>query len=128
MARHELKITVAHEILRDLLVTAAEGGSNYWAEFTDVERDSDLYILKARVTDREADQPQTFTVSPSSLAIGLQNLATRMSEKPTKDSALGRFPSKAAGRVLAEALTEQGDSTTADAVLQMSLFGEVLYG
>lgn len=114
----KITIEIKPELLKDLLVTAVEGGSNYWAAFTDVERDEELYVTKTRLSDREADTPRVFTVTPDTLAVGLQNLATRMSKRGES----------AAGRHLTDALTENGDAITADVVLQMALFGEIVYG
>ena len=115
MADHTvtLKLTVSDQALRDLLVTAVEGGANYWAEFTRVKRDADLNILSVVVRDQET-LGCDWLVTPHTLVLGLQRLA---------DATWKR-----AHDHLHAAVVEDGDAETADVVLQMALFGELVYG
>lgn len=125
MERHRLTITmeIKHEVLAGLLVTAVEGGSNYWAQFESIERDSELNILKVTVVDR--DESTSNVMTPSLMLAGLEHLANRISEEGKHSWSLK--PSSAA-RHFCDAIQENGDASTADVVLQMALFGEVLYG
>jgi hypothetical protein len=59
------------------------------------------------------------------LLTGLEHLANRISQKGKHDWSL---KSSAAARHFCDAIREEGDAITADIVLQMALFGEVLYG
>lgn len=127
MARYKtITFDIPADVVRGLLLTAVE--SNFgsgWFQFSDIERDSEGYILKARVTDIEADKPRTFTVTPLTMAIGLQNLGKRMVKSGPHSWSLS---GQSAARHFAAAISEDGDSITADVVLQMAVFGEVLYG
>ena len=113
-----LRIEVSKQLLMDLLCTAVEGGSNYWAEFGRCQRTPDLDYLSADVFELDthrADQPKLHRiVTADELAHGLENLA--------------RATFASAARHLADALSENGDAVTADVVLQMTVFGDVVYG
>ena len=120
-----LNIPVSQQLLRDLLSTAIEGGSTYWASFSNCERDADLNYLKVRVTEIDASSSaprRNLYITPEELANGLERLG-RVCADPEK---FARFPT--AGKHLADALSEDGDVITADVVLQMTVFGEVIYG
>jgi hypothetical protein len=111
-----LVAAVPLQTLRDLLCTAVEGGSNYWATFSDAERTEDLDYLSVRVREHEAHGDKralSRVVTAEDLAVGLQRLT-----KASFEAAMQHF---------ADALTNH-DATTADVVLQMTVFGDVVYG
>ncbi len=111
------------QLLRDLLCTAVEsGGCNYWAAFSNATRTEGLDYLRVRVTEHEShSEGPRFNryVEAEDLARGL----TRLAEAASRDAA--SFPS--AAKHLADALSNH-DATTADVVLQMTMFGELVYG
>lgn len=111
-----LNVPVSRQLLMDLLCTAVEGGSNYWAQFSKAERTPDLDYLSVHVREQEASgcARVSRTVTADDLALGLERLATAKFATATQH--------------LADALSEDGDATTADVVLQMTLFGDVVYG
>lgn len=123
-----IRIPVSRQLLRDLLCTAVEGGSNYWADFDQRKRTDNLDYLSIRVTEHETHSeqqttPYRRTVKAEHLAIGLQRLATAAAEHeadPLKGFAT-------AAQHLADAL-QNHDTGTADVVLQMTVFGELIYG
>tara|TARA_R110000824_G_scaffold215627_2_gene402162 strand:+ start:451 stop:825 length:375 start_codon:yes stop_codon:yes gene_type:complete len=106
------------ELLNDLLVTAVEGGSDYWATFGYAERDADRNYASVRVSEVEAsgDTRITATVTPESLMGGVRKLAHLAMTAPW------------AARRLADLTTEDWDAETADAVLQLAVLGDVVYG
>jgi len=106
------------ELLNALLVTAVEGGSDYWATFGYAERDADLNYASVRVSEEEAsgDTRITATVTPESLMDGVRKLAHLAMTAPW------------AARRLADLTTENWDAETADAVLQLAVLGDVVYG
>lgn len=113
-----VRIDVSEQLLKDLLVTAVEGGSGYWADFLNVKRDTELNIIKCLVVEQERstedEPPRRVDVTPELLALGLERLAQ------------ANFPS--ALTHLKNAIDETGDAETADVVLQMTVFGSVVYG
>jgi hypothetical protein len=113
-----LEFEVEPHILRDALVTAVEGGSNYWATFAGIKRDDEGNILEVVVAEQESSKegrnPLAMVVTPEKLVTGLQRLAN--AQFPNAQPALGRI------------LREEGDAIDADIVLQMTILGDVVYG
>jgi hypothetical protein len=113
-----ITIPVPVQVLRDLLVTAAEGGSNYWARISVPPDQTGEEYTAIRVREHSAhsdDKPAyNAIVKAEDLAKGLAALAT------------ATFP--AASKHLTDAITENHDAITADVVLQMAIFGDVIYG
>lgn len=111
----KLAFTVPRNLLVGLLVSAAEGGSNYWATISVPPGQRSSNYDRIHVKDVEADkEPFEGIVTADDMVRGLQHLA------------MAKFP--AAGKHLGDALSQNGDAITADVVLQMAIFGEVLYG
>lgn len=101
---------------RDLLCSAIEGGSNYWADFDKFER-TDLDYISVRVAEQEPSSGnlrKRKTLRAEHLVEGLQLLAA------------APFPS--ALTHLHNFLNENDDAETADVVLQMTMFGDLIYG
>lgn len=104
-------IQVTHEELADIIITAVEGGSGYWALFAryhpdegtvDVMEDEDSGALPERIWH---------TIGPDRIAHGM----TIAGEK---------YPHQ-----LANWLRDRiGDAETADVFLQCAVFGELVYG
>ena len=71
-----INIAITRQRLLDLIVTAVEGGSNYWADFSDAERDADLNYLKVRVVEKDASGQRRINrwITPDEMAIGLIRL------------------------------------------------------
>lgn len=126
-------IEVDVQRLRDLLCSAIEGGSNYWAFFRDALKttDADWSYQSVEVCEQEShkdDGPgMRLRVSAEDLANGLKRLG-ECALSGTMKGPHGpiRFP--AAGQHLANFLGENDDAETADVVLQMTVFGTLIYG
>jgi hypothetical protein len=122
------KVRLTEQDRSDILVTAIEGGIGYWAGAERIDRDEDLNILRAdlydRYTEDEEGEPHTTTCSLT-----------------TKDTALDR----AMERILDESLCGDWivqyvrdavehddlgfiDATAADVIVQVAMFGEVIFG
>lgn len=122
-----LNIPISRQTLRDLLSTAIEGGSSYWADFSKAERAGDGDYLRVKVTEREKSSKERLRVNrfvtAEDLANGIQRLAACAVSGQFRDGTL--FP--AAGKHFADAIGDH-DAVTADVVLQMTVFGELVYG
>lgn len=117
----ELKIPIKRQLLRDLLSTAVESGTSYWAQVSKLKRTPDLEYLSVRFHEVEASEGEkrkVMTIKAEDLVIGLQRLSQQ----------IGNPKFSAAGQHLADALSENGDAITADVVVQMTMFGELVYG
>jgi hypothetical protein len=117
-------VEIKREILTDLLVSALNGGSNYWMEVQGSSMQDGQ--LEANIEDFESDAPVRYRVNANTMSLGLQRLANRMMLERTKEE-WHLSPANAA-RVFGAAISQSGDAHTADIVLQMGVLGEVLYG
>jgi hypothetical protein len=116
----EITIPVSRETIENLLVSAFEGGSNYWYDDleplkkTSKRREasdrfySDIMTNGFRLKDKETGK--VLTRGPGSLSLGLQVMA------------------KSQPRHFVDVTGETGDATTGDVFLQCCVFGEVIYG
>lgn len=113
---------ISDRVCQDLLTTAAESICQYWASFRVVEVDANNDYVKIHIVEDWAhsdEKPRVCQViTPKTMFEGLQNLATAAASK--------RFPT--ATQHLMDAITENWDAVTADVVLQMALFNDIIYG
>ena len=126
-------VSISISTIRDLLIGAVEGGSNYWASFRkdpnfakfiaesgesplstlegeeyapQYDIDHSQYCL--RICDEEDNT--TYNVTLESLIQGLNVMANR-------------YP-----RHFKDVITENHDAETSDVFIQCSVFGEIVYG
>lgn len=109
-------IALKKELLNDLLAGAIEGGSNYWAKFTGFTYSTTNDISRVRVDEWDKSGAKQILTHVDTFAIG-EGLR-RLSE--------AEFAT--AGDHLGNALGGNWDAETADVVLQMAVFGDVIYG
>lgn len=118
----DIKITVPTERIQDTLVTAFEGGSNYWYSDLKVVRDVKepgemgchrfhiIPTVKGGVISLRDDEGVKHTLNHTKVQKGLQTLAAK-------------FPQH-----FADLIAENDDADTGDAFLQCCIFGDVIYG
>jgi hypothetical protein len=109
-----IHLTIPDYTLKNMLRTAAEGGSTNWARFTLPKDSSDYSAVRVQeIAAHSAAPPVDCIVTIADLATGLQRLST------------AEFPS--ALQHLANVITENSDNMTADVVLQMAVFGYIAW-
>ncbi len=124
---------VSREILENVLVTALEGGSNYWYYLTDdavklirkvVPENEDPYlstaILKA-VLDHHIDIPINDTQNEEDV-LGFLSHKTMMSRLQELSEVEGL------SKVLDAEVEGQGDAETSDVIFQWMVMGELVFG
>ena len=113
-----IEVEVPEQLLKDILVTCVEGGSDYWATFYKIKREENLDIISVLVgtEDDDADTPQL--VHPDKLMNGFENLAKVKDPENFSD----------APNILHRLLNDVWDANDADVLLQLTMFGEVIYG
>lgn len=108
-------IKLDDQFLRDILTTAVEGGINYWAAFTAVERNEDLDVIGFEGCDIEDDETR-FSCVLSDVVTGLGKVTS------------GEFEH---AELLGYVLEQDAcmiDADFADTIIQLGLFGEIVYG
>lgn len=126
MLKLNLEIPIEKGRLTSLLVSCCEsGGSTYWAEFSKPRPSgSDYDVLYVKETDDGwqkgyggSGKPWKGDVKAEDLLIGIKRLAENTDPNFTGAAAhLHAF------------LSENDDVETADVILQMTLFGKLIYG
>ena len=108
----QVKHTIDRQRLEDLLVTAFEGGSNYWIKWARSVDGGDLYqaAFAHGIRVKADDEEHTRLLNLTAMEKGLQVMADK-------------FPHH-----LGDILAEEDDATTGDVFLQLCLFGDVIYG
>ena len=124
----EVKATVRipHQKIRDLIITAVEGGCRYWASFKFPENWKEKYGSyeqipfkdgEIAVYDVETDELLGY-LNRASVKVGLQLMADR------KDLKCKQIPN----RHFKNLSTDNEDAETADVFLQLAVLGEIVFG
>ena len=106
----KIEIDVTKEELIGILVTAVEGGSNYWARFRKYDHEKGRVEVSERDQDT-AEKPGWHKVRLEDIARGLELAA--QDEPKTFEHWYG---------------DRCGDASSADSILQLAFFGELVYG
>jgi hypothetical protein len=131
-----LTLVPSDQFLRDVLCTAVEGGSNYWADFITTETVQGTYVTEhQRVTVRECGDEDTIV---SEKSVGLPELregVRRVLQGDMTDKADHAQVSPDLRAGLYKALiSEDGgdagqvDANLADCIMQAAALGRIVYG
>lgn len=120
----QLTINVSDLTLRQLLTTAAESGAlGYWAHLSNATRDAEGYITRIKLTEHESSEDDAKRINryltPEDIGHAIERLANIVAADD------GSFP--AAASHLSAALGDH-DAGTADVLVQVAVFGKVVYG
>lgn len=126
-----MDIEVSGEVLRDILTTAVEGGSNYWLSCKRIDRDDDANVVRVvhpmdgsegGEFDRDLFGP-TFDhrahITPDTVARGLQLLMSgALPGRSDLRANIARIPAD----------EHDFDASDADVIVQLGYFGDVIFG
>lgn len=115
MTNTEPSTEIDEQVLKDLVVTAVEGGISYWASTSAYNPDAGT----ATIHDTVEESPDPLEINLDVIRHGLTLLAADRSLAP-------RFHDQAVA-MFADEETDF-DADTADVVVQLGLFEEVVYG
>lgn len=119
-------VRIPNEKIENLIITAVEGGSNYWAKFEFPDKWKDKYKSYVRIPfhggEIEVYDIETGellgVLNQATLKTGLQLMADR------KDMTGKQVPA----RHFKNLATDTEDAETADVFLQLAVMGEIIYG
>lgn len=112
------------QLAGDILTTSVEGGSGYWAEISHVAREKDLTPICATYTESEEQKTRIAPVQVTRPMIvqALRRIAAGEIE-------VGReYIANACLALIGKADGGDFDSTGADVVIQVAVFGTIVYG
>lgn len=128
------KLTPREQFLRDILCTAVEGGTNYWAQVSGIKREgyradakvgepgfSDWSYVGYTLHDMQEDGKK-HRVTSATVERGIKLL--------TQDTKVKLSENLRKSILLANVTLDGGDidSNIADCIVQAGIFGEVVYG
>lgn len=112
-------LTARQQFLNDVLITAVEGGINYWAEVSDYDHGDDVRVASVRILDLEDGREYRLTAKM------LANPIMQIINGPVQvrdDIRIAIFD----GERLLDAA--EIDAECADVIVQVALFGRIVYG
>ena len=111
------------DFLANILVTIVEGGSDYWANFEDYKWSEDdqhnMTGASVAIFDREEPQNGWKDVTLDTIALGIGIIRQHPDSIAAAKEILEASRENDAGNI---------DSCAADGIVQMALFGELVYG
>jgi hypothetical protein len=119
-----ITVYVSDQLASDIMTTAAEGGSNYWAHFEAIanrEGDYGAEWAAVIVTDTEDHDETEYRADLNTIRAGLRRIMTEgeLCGQHICDAVAAAVTSNDAGNL---------DADAADVVLQIGLFGRIIYG
>ena len=133
------------ELLKDLFVTAIEGGINYWANVTAYKHSIEEWFATIETDDisenanglTDDDEMVTLRIDENTILKGIELFAKELERDDIQDWDEGSEHAQMA-RYSAALISSNGavnlfdaygyDVIGADCIVQMGLFGEVIYG
>lgn len=123
----EVKATVRmpNEKIENLIITAVEGGSNFWARFKFPDGWKDKYKSCAEIPFHGGDI-EVFDVETGEL-LGVLNKATIQTGLQLMADRKDMTGKQVPARHFKNLATDNEDAETADVFLQLSVMGEIVY-
>ncbi|MNK49868.1 hypothetical protein D3C87_687330 [compost metagenome] len=130
----DLTLAPSDQFLRDVLTTACEGGSNYWAGVKCLDTVEGPYgreWARVRVWDCEDDDSDRFEVGYDELRDGIRRiLAGDMTDKASHAQVANHYRAALFLALVSEPGGDSGnvDGDLADCILQCAAMGCIVYG
>lgn len=122
-----INLSLSDFFLMGILTTAVEGGSNYWASICDIDRgDTGQGLVRAcNLVDREgcgAKSPagSSYAVNLTTVRVGVERALSQAT----------RVSPHVVAAIYGDLRSDRSeiDAEAADVIVQLGLFGEVVYG
>ena len=123
MKQFPITIQISQQTIEDIIVTALEGGSNYWYLLQEGLPEPNGEPLSIRISNAICNDPH--------YVLPVYDIETeeKLGEL-TQASMLAAFQlaATACPHALAAELREEGDAESADCLFQLAVMGEVVFG
>lgn len=119
-------VRIPNEKIENLIVTAVEGGSNYWAKFKFPEGWKDKYKSYAHIPF-QGGEIEVYDIETGKL-LGVLNQATLQTGLQLMADRKDMTGKLVPARHFKALATDNEDAETADVFLQLAVMGEIIYG
>ena len=106
--------TFSSQTIQDLFITACEGGVNYWCNINDYDYKNTTATYNISTPDSPDDIVKQGTISDKTIVAGIK--------------ALQDMNSSFSQGALQDIINEDFDAETCDVVLQLGIFGDIIFG
>ena len=113
-------MSTRQQLLADILITAAEGGINYWAHVSNYRWNQGPAQTGFTARDRE-DTAAAFNVTIETAELGIERIVTGECQVNTRITDSVKFLNTH------NEPDSEFDAQVADAIIQAALFGELVY-
>lgn len=116
-----VNINIHQEFLADVLITAVEGGINYWVDVIEdyVWQENGQMISHPRASIKPIDEERLRPLGTGQIKIGIHRILNSDLVNPQIKSQIFR--------AVSEAFAGDIDATAADAIVQVALFDDIVY-
>jgi len=128
-----IPVTLDPQFLHDVFVTALEGGIGYWSDCHEYRwslgapsHEADLVGFYATVVDAEGDDDTVHRIDRPAIVRGVERILTGQATccgKPIGSHLVGTVARAVVGGDAGDI-----DAEIADVIVQIGLFGEIVYG
>jgi hypothetical protein len=123
----EAAISTSEQTARDILTGAIEGGMNFWAGVSEIERTEELDVISAKFWDANAEVNEEADFEPKTLTT--KDIKAAIRKLATEAVKYGEnYKDVARGLMFDGSMEYDWDANDADAIVQVAMFGEVVYG
>jgi hypothetical protein len=119
-------VRIPNQKINDLIVTAIEGGSNYWAKFVFPKNYKDNFKSYDEIPMQDGEI-EVFDVETDEL-LGVLNKATIQTGLQLMANCKDMKGKKVPNRHFKNLATDNEDAETADVFMQLAVMGEIVYG
>lgn len=122
----KITIEVSEEAIASALVSALEGGTNYWLEILEYGKPKKLtYRCDKQKIFKHIDYPMNSTGS-----IVLRDTQTGKDYRLTRQklNKAVKLMAEQYSQAFSDMINESGDAITGDMLVQLAVFGDVIYG
>ena len=133
----QIQITTTFEIsdqfVRDVLCTAIEGGSNYWAQFENARTVQGNYVAEVSELDvceygDESTEQSRHRIDTDKIREGMRRLLARDFNIEASHGHAAQRYTWTLQRTILENDAGMIDADDADVILQLACFGHIIYG
>jgi hypothetical protein len=120
------RVRIPEQKINDLIVSAVEGGSNYWAKFVFPKNYKDEYQSYEEIP-MKAGEIEVFDIETDEL-LGVLNKATIQTGLQLMANCKDIKGKQVPCRHFKNLATDNEDAETADVFMQLAVMGEIVYG